>query len=59
MARKILLTPFALLLVPLLLGGFIAGLIFVIPLRLPEVPLLPAAEPEEDGEASRRRDERA
>ncbi len=44
---------------PLLVAGFIAGLIFVIPLRLPDVPLLPPAEPEEDAGTPRPRDEQA
>ncbi len=44
---------------PLLVAGFIAGLSFVIPLRLPDVPLLPAAEPEEDTGTHRRRNEQA
>lgn len=45
--------------VPLLIAGFIAGLIFVIPLRLPDVPLLPAAEPEADAGTPHARDEKA
>ena len=44
---------------PLLVAGFVAGLIFVIPLRLPDVPLLPPAEPEEDAGTERPRDEQA